>query len=112
MTVDPLPSGESGRYCRCTLNPTSSDPVELIITQGAAGVSAVEVASAAKVAVVGGDFVVTAPEAINAVTVYNVAGQAVAASEVAGTTTVSGQSLAKGVYILRFNDGSSVKVVK
>lgn len=69
-------------------------------------------ATCAKVAVVGGDFVVTAPEAINAVTVYNVAGQAVAASEVAGTTTVSGQSLAKGVYILRFNDGSSVKVVK
>lgn len=112
VTVDPLPSGESGRYCRCTLNPTSSDPVELVITQGAAGVSAVEAASAAKVAVVGGDFVVTAPEVINAVTVYNVAGQAVAASEVAGTTTVSGQSLAKGVYILRFNDGSSVKVVK
>lgn len=80
---------------------------------GEAGVDEVGVAaSAAKVAVVGGDFVVTAPEAINAVTVYNVAGQAVAASEVAGTTTVSGQSLAKGVYILRFNDGSSVKVVK
>lgn len=81
--------------------------------EGGVGVDEVGVAaSAAKVAVVGGDFVVTAPEAINAVTVYNVAGQAVAASEVAGTTTVSGQSLAKGVYILRFNDGSSVKVVK
>ena len=68
--------------------------------------------SAAKVAVVGGDFVVTAPEGIDAVTVYNVAGQAVAASEVAGTTTVDAQSLAKGVYILRFNDGSTVKVIK
>ena len=78
-----------------------------------AGVDEVGVAeSAAKVAVVGGDFVVTAPEGIDAVTVYNVAGQAVAASEVAGTTTVDAQSLAKGVYILRFNDGSTVKVMK
>lgn len=112
VTADPLPAGETGRFCICTLNPTSSAPVELIITQGAAGVSAVVAESAAKVAVDGGNFVVTAPETINNVTVYNVAGQAVAASEIAGTTTIDASSLAKGVYILRFNDGTSVKVIK
>ena len=112
FTADALPSGETSRTATVVLTTVGADPLELTVIQGATGISAVEAASAAKVAVVGGDFVVTAPEAINAVTVYNVAGQAVAASEVAGTTTVSGQSLAKGVYILRFNDGSSVKVVK
>lgn len=112
FTADALPSGETSRTATVVLTTVGADPLELTVIQGATGISAVEAASAAKVAVVGGDFVVTAPEAINAVTVYNVAGQAVAASEVAGTTTVSGQSLTKGVYILRFNDGSSVKVVK
>ena len=69
-------------------------------------------ASAARVVVDGDNFVITAPDGINAATVYNIAGQAVAASEVRGMATIDGSSLAKGVYIVRFNDGSSVKVVK
>ena len=69
-------------------------------------------ASAASVVVDGENFVITAPESIGAATVYNIAGQAVAASEVRGMATIDGSSLAKGVYIVRFDDGSSVKVVK
>ena len=69
-------------------------------------------ASAASVVVDGDNFVITAPDGINAATVYNIAGQAVAASEVRGMATIDGSSLAKGVYIVRFDDGSSVKVVK
>lgn len=111
ITVDALPDGVEGRSCSCTLIPMGANSVELTINQGTTGITAVTT-SAAKVSVEGGNFVVTAPEAINAATVYNVAGQAVAASEIAGTTTIDGSSLAKGVYIVRFNDGSSVKVVK
>ena len=59
-----------------------------------------------------GDFVITAPASINAVSVYNIAGQLINTAAVDGTTTVDGASLAQGVYILKFNDGSSVKVVK
>ena len=84
----------------------------MTIGQGTVGVESAVVTSAARVSVVGGNFVVNAPESINAVTVYNVAGQAVATSEVAGSTTVDASSLAKGVYVLRFNDGSTVKVIK
>ena len=112
FTAEPLPAGETSRYAKVKLIATGAAPLELIVSQGATGINTVVAESAAKVAVVGGNFVVTAPEGIDAVTVYNVAGQAVAASEVAGTTTVDAQSLAKGVYILRFNDGSTVKVMK
>lgn len=112
ITADALPADVEGRSCTCTLNAPGITPLQLTINQGTTGITAVAAESAAKVSVEGGNFVVTAPEAINAATVYNIAGQAVAASEIAGTTTIDGSSLAKGVYIVRFNDGSSVKVVK
>ena len=112
INVDALPSGVTGRKCTITFTPTGSAPYKLTIGQGTVGVESAVVTSAARVSVVGGNFVVNAPETINAVTVYNVAGQAVATSEIAGTTTVDAQSLAKGVYVLRFNDGSTVKVIK
>ncbi len=115
LTIDvtALPSDVEGRTCTCTLVPYGADTVTLTIAQGTtSGVESVVATSAAKVTVEGGNFVVNAPETINGVTVYNVAGQAVAASEIAGTTTVDASSLAKGVYVLRFNDGSTVKVIK
>ena len=113
FTADPLPSGTEGRYATVNLSIAGAEPVEFIVTQGnAGGVEGAVVTSAARVTVQGGNFVVSAPESINAVTVYNVAGQAVAASEIAGNTTVDASSLAKGVYVLRFNDGSTVKVIK
>ena len=112
LTVDALPAGVSGRKCTLIFTPTGSAPYKLTIGQGTVGVEDAVVTSAAQVSVVGGNFVVNAPETINAVTVYNVAGQAVATSEIAGNTTVDASSLAKGVYVLRFNDGSTVKVIK
>lgn len=112
LTVDALPAGVSGRKCTLIFTPTGSAQYKLVIGQGTVGVEDVVATSAANVTVQGGNFVVSAPEAINNVTVYNVAGQAVATSEIAGTTTVDAQLLAKGVYVLRFNDGSTVKVIK
>lgn len=112
LTVEALPSGVTGRKCTITFTPEAADPYKLTIGQGTVGVESAVVTSAAQVSVVGGNFVVSAPESINAVTVYNVAGQAVATSEIAGNTTVDASSLAKGVYVLRFNDGSTVKVIK
>lgn len=112
LTVDALPAGVSGRKCTLIFTPTGSAQYKLVIGQGTVGVEDVVATSAANVTVQGGNFVVSAPEAINNVTVYNVAGQAVATSEIAGNTTVDASSLAKGVYVLRFNDGSTVKVIK
>ena len=112
LNVEAMPSGVTGRKCTLIFTPTGSAPYKLTIGQGTVGVESAVVTSAAQVSVVGENFVVNAPETINAVTVYNVAGQAVATSEIAGNTTVDASSLAKGVYVLRFNDGSTVKVIK
>lgn len=112
VKVDALPAGVEGRKCYIVFTPTGSAPYKLHIGQGTVGVESAVITSSAQVSVVGGNFVVSAPESINAVTVYNVAGQAVATSEIAGNTTVDASSLAKGVYVLRFNDGSTVKVIK
>lgn len=112
VKVDALPDGVEGRKCYIVFTPTGSAPYKLHIGQGTVGVESAVITSAAQVSVVGENFVVNAPETINAVTVYNVAGQAVATSEIAGNTTVDASSLAKGVYVLRFNDGSTVKVIK
>lgn len=113
FSADALPAGVNGRTAEVAVSVAGANPVNIYVIQGeGSGVESVVATSAAKVTVEGGNFVVNAPEAINGVTVYNVAGQAVAASEIAGTTTVDASSLAKGVYVLRFNDGSTVKVIK
>ena len=46
------------------------------------------------------------------VDVYNLAGQKVASAAVDGETVVNAQDLAKGMYILKFNDNTAIKVVK
>lgn len=110
FTADALEG--AGRSAQVEISVIGAEPIVLTVSQGTVGVSSVEAAQAANVTVEGGNFVVTAPESINFATVYNMAGQAVAASEIAGNTTIDAQSLAKGVYVVRFNDGSNVKVIK
>lgn len=112
FSADALPAGTTGRGTEVEITTIGGDPLVLYVTQGESGVESTGVASAAKVNVVNGDFVITAPESIDAVSVYNIAGQLVNTAAVDGITTVDGASLAQGVYILKFNDGSSVKVVK
>ena len=112
FNVDALPAGVEGRSCDVTISVSPSAYLTFTISQGNSGVESTVVSSAAKVNVVNGDFVIAAPESINAVSVYNIAGQLVNTAAVEGTTTVDGASLAQGVYILKFNDGSSVKVIK
>lgn len=110
--VDAMPSNITGRSCDVTITVSPSASLTFTVSQGDGSVESAVVASAAKVDVVDGDFVITAPASINAVSVYNIAGQLINTAAVDGTTTVDGASLAQGVYILKFNDGSSVKVVK
>ena len=82
----------------------------MTVQQGQAGVEAVET-SANRVSVVNGNFEVEAASATS-VDVYNVAGQKVASAAIEGTTVVPAQDLAKGLYILKFNDNTAVKVMK
>ena len=110
--VDAMPSNITGRSCDVTITVSPSASLTFTVSQGDGSVESTVAASAAKVDVVDGDFVIAAPASIDAVSVYNIAGQLINTAAVDGTTTVDGASLAQGVYILKFNDGSSVKVVK
>ena len=61
--------------------------------------------------VVDGNFVVESDNATS-VAVYNLAGQKVAEAVFAGKATVPAADLAKGVYVVKFNDNTVVKVAK
>ncbi len=108
--VDPLPTEIKDRYTYVTVsNPGSS--ARFTIAQGdGSSVEGVET-SAVVVSVVDGNFVVKGSNA-SMVDVYNVAGQKVASAAVDGETVVNAQDLAKGMYILKFNDNTAIKVVK
>lgn len=107
--VAELPAETKGRYTYVTIsNPGSS--ARFTIVQGEAGVEGVET-SAVVVSVVDGNFVVKGSNA-SVVDVYNVAGQKVASAAVDGETVVNAENLAKGMYILKFNDNTAIKVVK
>ena len=108
--VAELPSEVKDRYTYVTVsNPGSS--ARFTIAQGdGSSVEGVET-SAVVVSVVDGNFVVKGSNA-SMVDVYNVAGQKVASAVVDGETVVNAENLAKGMYILKFNDNTAIKVVK
>lgn len=110
FTATALPSGVTGRSTTITVSTYGASPIKFTIQQGEAGVEAVET-SANRVSVVNGNFEVEAAGATS-VDVYNVAGQKVASAAIEGTTVVPAQDLAKGLYILKFNDNTAVKVMK
>lgn len=107
-----LPAGETGRTGFVQLTTAGGGLGILTVVQGDGGASVEGVAAAAtKAAVVGGDFAVSSSKA-TAVDVYSVSGQKVASATFNGAATIPASDLAGGVYILRFNDNTVVKVVK
>lgn len=82
------------------------------VIQGDGGVKAVA-SDAVKVSVAGGNFNIKANAGVNSVAIYTVAGQLVKkAALVAGDNVVPASDLAKGVYVLKFNNNYAVKAVK
>ena len=82
------------------------------VIQGNGGVKAVA-SDAVKVSVAGGNFNIKANAGVNSVAIYTVAGQLVKkAALVAGDNVVPASDLAKGVYVLKFNNNYAVKAVK
>ena len=82
------------------------------VIQGNGGVKAVA-SDAVKVSVAGGNFNIKANAGVNSVAIYTVAGQLVKkAALVAGDNVVPANDLAKGVYVLKFNNNYAVKAVK
>lgn len=109
VDVTALPQGVEGRWTNLVVAAPGVS-AKFTVTQGEASVEGVET-SAVVVTVADGNFVVKGSNA-SVVDVYNVAGQKVATAAVDGETVVNGQNLAKGMYILKFNDNTAIKVVK
>ena len=108
--ADPLPAGVSGRRADISFTTVIGGRATFVATQGDASVAGVK-ATNSKVAVVDGNFVVESDNATSAA-VYNLAGQKVAEASFAGKATVPAADLAKGVYVVKFNDNTVVKVAK
>lgn len=108
--ADPLPEGVSGRRADVSFTTVIGGREVFVATQGEASVAGVE-ATNSKVSVVDGNFVVESDNATS-VAVYNLAGQKVAEAAFAGKATVPAADLAKGVYVVKFNDNTVVKVAK
>jgi hypothetical protein len=110
-TAAALPSGVAGRTAKINVSVPGSIPCYYTITQGTGGVNDVN-ANVSKVSVVGGNFVVNAV-ANDVVRIYNIAGQFIKQAQVSqGQTVIDGQEYAKGIYVVKFQNGKSYKVAK
>lgn len=111
--VSALPTGVQGRSSKVTVSMPGASQ-EFTITQGiATGIFNTEVA-ATKVVCDGENIQLTYPEEIRMVTVLNVAGQTLATYDlpVGGNYTISTVGLSQGIYILKFNNSKTVKIIK
>lgn len=98
-----------------TLTTSLGTTWKMYLTQGgdAASISAVESSASVTAAFNGAAFEVSYPEGVNAVQVINVAGQVVAEYSLNGTSaTIPATAMANGMYVLKFNNGSVVKVMR
>lgn len=78
-----------------------------------ASIGSVEQEGSVVAAFNGAAFEVSYPEGVNAVQVVNVAGQTVAEYSLEGTSaTIPAAALANGMYVLKFDNGTSVKVMR
>ena len=110
VTVDPLLSGTTLRSGKFSITSNAATKYFYVAQRDASGVNDIE-SSAVTVTVTDEGFTV-ANDAASAVEVYNIAGQKVAAAAIDGETTIPAAGLANGMYILKFNDNTVVKVVK
>lgn len=110
-TAQALPAGTTSRSATVEFSAPGAS-CTLRFEQGEGGVADAVVDSNVSVVVAGDNFVVTASSDVNNAEVYNVAGQKVAEAAVAGNATIDASALANGVYIVKFNNGKAVKVVK
>ena len=111
FTFQALPEGVDDRRCIARVSSPGVAEVQYYMSQlRHGGVESVET-STSSAQVVDGNFVVSSTAA-NAVKVYNVSGQLVASANVDGTAVIPAANLAKGLYVVRFNDNTVVKVMK
>lgn len=112
FTVAPLPSSIRGRSCVVRVYSECSYKDFTIVQGDITGVNTVRQDSKVKVNVSNGNFNVFVPANVSSVNVFNTAGQIVKIAKFNGSTQIDAQDLSKGIYLLKFNDGEVVKVIK
>lgn len=110
VAVSALPEGTDVRSSYFDVEVFGMKKRFYVAQHSEAGVSDLAV-SATKAFVNGGNIVVSSPKATR-VAVYNVAGQKVAEQAFAGKATIKASNLAKGIYVLKFNDNTVLKLTK
>lgn len=110
VTVNALPEGTDVRSSYFDVEVFGMMKRFYVAQHSEAGVSGLAV-SATKAFVNGGNIVVSSPKATSVV-VYNVAGQKVAEQAFAGKATIKASDFAKGIYVLKFNDNTVLKLKK
>ncbi len=110
VAVSALPEGVDLRSAYFDINHYGLTKRYYVAQRSEAGVSTLA-ATTTKAQVEGDDIVVTSQKATS-VAIYNLAGQKVAEKAFAGKATISAADMAKGVYVLKFNDNTVLKLAK
>lgn len=117
ITAEPLPEGVSGRHGVVRVVSMGTE-MYITVLQGDAtvGIGSVESAENIKAQFLGDALVLNYPSEVNAVAVYNTAGQLIKHDSLpaSGRYTMAADELGHGTYILRFegNVQKTVKVIK
>ena len=107
-----LPAGVDERATSVVIGTPAGYKEFYIVQSNGSGIANVASQLGVKATSVGGDFAVSAPAGVSGVSVFTVAGQLVKTAAVSGNCVVPAQDLAHGIYLLRFTNGATVKVVK
>lgn len=109
VKVAPQPAAGAARSVTLTLN-TNGLKKDFVISQGEGSVG--ELGASLTAARFDGDNLVVESEAATAVAVCSVSGQKVAETAFSQSAALPVGGLAKGVYVVKFNDGTVVKLAK
>ena len=110
ITAEALPEGETGRTAYVDFTTILGGSAVVKVIQGDGGSVGAIKADAVKVSVVNGNFVVKGVE--GKVAVYNAAGQLVANTTLGANGVIPAANLAKGMYILKFDNNKVARVLK
>ena len=110
ITAEALPEGETGRTAYLDFTTLLGGSAVVKVIQGDGGSVGDIKADAVKVSVVNGNFVVKGVE--GKVAVYNAAGQLVANTTLGANGVIPAANLAKGMYILKFDNNKVARVLK
>jgi hypothetical protein len=112
FTVAELPTGVSSRNTDATIASTCVSGIVHITQVKGDGVNSLSTSKGVFVKTVGDNFEVSYPSNVNYVRVFNVAGQTVAAQALNAQGSATIPAAGHGVYIFKFSDGETLKVIK